>query len=246
METSGGVVGIIPARMAATRLPGKPLGDICGKPMLQRVWERAGRASLIDAVYVATPDEEIRLAVEAFGGIAIMTSDRHRSGTDRLAEAASSLAVEIVVNIQGDEPLIDPQTIDAAIQPLLADRSLQMTSLMAPCPPDQRDNPATVKVVCGAGGHALYFSRARIPYERSEERAAVIMQHIGLYAYRRAFLLQYAAMPPTPLERTEMLEQLRVLERGVAIKMVEVPAASLSVDTPEDLETVRAIVAAQT
>lgn len=235
------VIGMIPARMAATRLPGKPLVDICGKPMIQRVWERVARATRLDAVYVATPDIEIRDAVESFGGKAIMTSDRHRSGTDRLAEAVADMDVEIVVNVQGDEPLIDPATIDAAAEPLLNDPELHMTSLMAQCPEDQLDNPATVKVVCDQRGYALYFSRSRIPFPRAQEPAAAVMQHIGLYAYRREFLLRYAAMDPTPLERTEMLEQLRVLENGVRIRMVEVPRAPLSVDTPEDLDGVRAI-----
>lgn len=239
------IVGMVPARMAATRLPGKPLVDICGKPMIQRVWERAMHARFLDAVYIATPDRVIYDVVESFGGVAIMTAETHRSGTDRLAEAARDLEVDVVVNIQGDEPLIDPATIDAAVEPLLADGSLQMTSLMARCPEDQLDNPATVKVVADRNGYALYFSRSRVPYPRASEPAIPVMQHIGLYAYRKDFLLQYAAMPPTPLERTEMLEQLRVLENGVRIRMVEVGSAPLSVDTPEDLAAVRDIVSRQ-
>jgi len=233
---------MIPARLAATRLPNKPLADICGKPMIQRVWERACRAELLDAVYVATPDEEIRQVVEAFGGKAIMTSEKHRSGTDRLAEASLSTDADIIVNIQGDEPLIEPENINQAVTPLLVDRTLEMTSLMAPCPPDQLDNPATVKVVCDLHGFALYFSRARIPFPRNESSAVRVMQHIGLYAYRKQFLQRYAALEPTPLERTEMLEQLRVLENGVRIRMVEVDRAPLSVDTPEDLAQMRAII----
>lgn len=245
MSSQQRVVGIIPARMAATRLPGKPLLDICGKPMIQRVWERARSALLLADVFIATPDPEIAEAVAGFGGTAIMTSAAHRSGTDRLAEAAGNLDVDIVVNIQGDEPLIDPEAIDASVTPLLDDPQLQMTSLMARCPADQLDNPATVKVVCDLAGNALYFSRARIPYPRASEPAAPVMQHIGLYAYRRSFLLTYAALAPTPLERTEMLEQMRVLENGYRIRMVEVSAAPLSVDTPEDLETVRKILASE-
>jgi len=233
---------MIPARLAATRLPNKPLADICGKPMIQRVWERACQAELLDAVYVATPDEEIRQVVEAFGGKAIMTSEKHRSGTDRLAEASLSTDADIIVNIQGDEPLIEPENINQAVTPLLVDRTLEMTSLMAPCPPDQLDNPATVKVVCDLHGFALYFSRARIPFPRNESSAVRVMQHIGLYAYRKEFLQRYAALEPTPLERTEMLEQLRVLENGVRIRMVEVDRAPLSVDTPEDLAQMRAII----
>lgn len=236
------VIGMIPARMASTRLPGKPLVDICGKPMIQRVWERASQSELLDAVYVATPDPEIRDAVTAFGGRAIMTSDRHRSGTERLAEAVLTTDADIVVNIQGDEPLIDPEAINQAVTPLLSDQTLQMASLMAACPVDQLDNPATVKVVCDRAGNALYFSRSRIPFPRADCPDAKVMQHIGLYAYRRDFLLQYAAMEPTPLEKTEMLEQLRVLENGITIRMVEVDYAPLSVDTPEDLGRVREIV----
>lgn len=242
MSNRAKVVGMIPARLAATRLPNKPLADICGKPMIQRVWERACQAELLDAVYVATPDEEIRQVVEAFGGKAIMTSEKHRSGTDRLAEASLSTDADIIVNIQGDEPLIEPENINQAVTPLLVDRTLEMTSLMAPCPPDQLDNPATVKVVCDLHGFALYFSRARIPFPRNESSAVRVMQHIGLYAYRKEFLQRYAALEPTPLERTEMLEQLRVLENGVRIRMVEVDRAPLSVDTPEDLAQMRAII----
>lgn len=239
MSDSMRVVGLIPARMAATRLPNKPLLDICGKTMIQRVWEQASRARLLEAVMVATPDSEIARTVEGFGGVAIMTSDRHRTGTDRLAEAAGGLDAAIIVNIQGDEPLIDPASIDAAVQPLLMEPDLQMTSLMVRCPEDQLDNPATVKVVCDCRGNALYFSRARIPFDRSGASGQAVMQHIGLYAYRRDFLIAYAAMEPTPLERTEMLEQLRALENGIRIRMVEVDQAPLSVDTVEDLERVR-------
>ncbi|MGC8666773.1 MAG: 3-deoxy-manno-octulosonate cytidylyltransferase [Chthonomonadales bacterium] len=235
------VIGMIPARLAATRLPNKPLLDIEGKPMVQRVWERAKSASSLYEVIVVTPDDRIREAVEAFGGRVIMTAHHHRSGTDRLAEAASTIEADIIVNIQGDEPLIHPADIDAAVQPLMDDASLQMTSLMCPCPDEDRSNPATVKVVCNLNGDALYFSRARIPFTRNDPGAPV-MQHIGLYAYRRDFLLTFASLPPTPLEQTEALEQLRALEHGYRIRMVRVPRAPLSVDTPNDLARVRAIV----
>lgn len=239
------VVGIIPARMAATRLPGKPLVDICGKPMIQRVWEKARQARHLAEVYVATPDDVIARVVSSFGGRAIMTSDHHRTGTDRLAEAAAAMDADVVVNIQGDEPLIDPAAIEAAVEPLIAEPDLLMTSLMVRCPADQLDNPATVKVVCDRRGAALYFSRARIPHDRTGSGRVPVMQHIGLYAYRRAFLVAFAAMEPTPLESTEMLEQLRAIENGIAIRMVEVAAAPLSVDTDDDLAAVRAVVASQ-
>lgn len=236
------IIGIVPARLAAVRLPNKPLLDICGKPMIQRVWERVRMARCLEDVIVATPDEAIAAAVEAFGGRAAMTSAEHRSGTDRLAEVARGLDVEIVVNIQGDEPLIDPAAIDAAVQPLLDDPALQMTSLMCVCPAEEIVNPATVKVVTDPRGRALYFSRATIPYRRNAESALPVMQHIGLYAYRRDFLLTFASLPPTPLEMTESLEQLRAIENGHVIQMVQVPRAPLSVDTQEDLDRVRRIV----
>lgn len=231
-------IGIIPARLAATRLPDKPLLDIAGKPMIQRVWEQARRATSLSEVYVATPDERIAAVVASFGGVPIMTSPDHRSGTDRLAEAAAGLDADIVVNIQGDEPLIDPRTIEAAVLPLLGDPNLQMSSLMCACPEAEKENPATVKVVCDLAGNALYFSRCRIPFPRTDAGAPV-MQHIGLYVYRREFLLKFASLPPTPLEKTESLEQLRVLENGYRIQLVEVAEAPLSVDTAADLEKVR-------
>ena len=236
-------VGIIPARLAATRLPDKPLADICGKPMIQRVWERARAAACLNDVLVATPDRAIFKAVQAFGGKAVMTSNLHRSGTDRLAEAAANLDAEIVVNIQGDEPLIDPATIERAVQPLLEDHSLPMSSLMCPCPAEEWENPATVKVVTAFSGDALYFSRARVPFPRTEEGGAQVMQHIGLYAYRRDFLLAFSHLAPTPLEMTESLEQLRALENGYRIRMVQVDSAPLSVDTPDDLARVSEIIA---
>ncbi len=234
------VVAIIPARLAATRLPDKPLVDIAGKTMIQRVWEQARRARGIDEVLVATPDERIRDAVGAFGGRAVMTSHLHRSGTDRLAEATATLDAEVIVNVQGDEPLIDPSSIERAVAPFLSEPGVNMTSLMCLCPEEERESPATVKVVAGSNGNALYFSRARIPFPRTGAGAEV-MQHIGLYAYRRNFLLEYARLEPTPLEMAESLEQLRVLEHGYTIRMVQVEQAPLSVDTAEDLARVRAI-----
>ena len=234
------IVGIIPARLAATRLPDKPLLDICGKPMIQRVWERVSEADCLDAVLVATPDERIYRSVESFGGNAVLTSSEHRSGTDRLAEVAASLDADVIVNVQGDEPLIEPANIVSAVEPVAADASIVMTSLMCVCPPEERDNPATVKVVCDLKSDALYFSRSRIPFPRGDD--AQVMQHIGLYAYRRDFLLEFASLPQTTMELAESLEQLRVLEHGYSIRMVEVGNPPLSVDTPEDLERVRKII----
>jgi len=231
-------VGIIPARLAATRLPNKPLLDIAGKPMVQWVYERAKRAKLLDDALVATPDEEIFACVESFGGKAVMTSAAHRSGTDRLAEAAEDLDADLILNIQGDEPLLDPGAVDALIEAMMRYPDVPMGSLMCPLKAEEEDNPAVVKVVADQEGFALYFSRARIPYPRDRE-AADPRKHIGIYAYRRDFLLAFPNMPPTPLERAESLEQLRALEHGYKIMMVETTFSPTSVDTPEDLESVR-------
>jgi 3-deoxy-manno-octulosonate cytidylyltransferase (CMP-KDO synthetase) len=231
-------VGIIPARLAATRLPSKPLLDIAGKPMIQWVYERASEAGSLDEVVVATPDEEIRRCVESFGGKAVMTSPAHRSGTDRIAEAAEEIEADIIVNIQGDEPLLDPAAIDPLVGMMRDYPDIPMGSLMCPLAEQEEDDPAVVKVVTDREGFALYFSRARIPYPRDPE-AASPKKHVGIYAYRRDFLLEFAEMAPTPLERSESLEQLRALENGCRIRMVETSFSPVSVDTPEDLERVR-------
>lgn len=249
------VVALIPARYASTRLPGKPLLDIGGKPMIVRVVERARQAAAIQRVIVATDDERVFAAVRAAGEEAWMTSPDHRTGTDRLAEVAAQLDADLIVNVQGDEPLIEPATIDAAIAPLLADASIMMGTTCEPIE-SAADllNPNVVKVVTDSAGFALYFSRNPIPYPRAEAQAhngleaalqaqpellARYAKHTGLYAYRRDFLLQYAKLPPTLLEQTELLEQLRALEHGYRIRVVNVPHRSIGVDTPEDLELVR-------
>lgn len=237
------VVGIIPARLAAVRLPNKPLLDIVGKPMIWWVWHNAKQAKTLSEVLVATPDEQIAEVVRGFGGIAVLTSPRHRSGTERLAEVAQSLSAEVIVNIQGDEPLMPPENIDAVARPLMEDPSLPMSSLMCPATEEEKDKPTAVKVVVDKVGNALYFSRARIPYPRDPSAPAIVYKHLGIYAYRREFLLQYASWEPTPLEQMEMLEQLRVLENGYRIRMVRVEQTSIGVDTEEDLERVRAIIA---
>lgn len=237
------VVGIIPARLAAVRLPNKPLLDIAGKPMIWWVWHHAKQAKTLSEVMVATPDEQIAEVVRAFGGIAVLTSPRHRSGTERLAEVAQGLSADIIVNVQGDEPLMPPENIDAAARPLMNDPSLVMSSLMCPATEEEKDKPTAVKVVVDRAGNALYFSRSRIPYPRDPSAPAVAYKHLGIYAYRRDFLLRYASMEPTPLEQMEMLEQLRVLENGYRIRMVCVEQTSIGVDTEEDLERVRAILA---
>ena len=231
-------VALIPARFASTRFPGKPLVDIAGRSMVEHVYRRAAAARTIDAVAIATDDPRIAEAVAAFGGHAVMTSAAHESGSDRLAEAAAGLDCDIVVNVQGDEPLISPDAIDAAVTPLLAEPSLDMSTLCAAIAnPADVQNPNVVKVVRDLEGNALYFSRSAVPYLR--EAGAEPLRHIGLYAYRRAFLLRFAAWPRTPLEQTESLEQLRALEHGVRIRTVVTPYESIGVDTPDDLTRVR-------
>jgi 3-deoxy-manno-octulosonate cytidylyltransferase (CMP-KDO synthetase) len=239
-------VAIIPARLAATRLPNKPLADIGGKPMIQHVYERARRANVLSEVLIATPDEEIIAAVEAFGGKAVFTSPNHRTGTDRVAEAAHTLpdSVSVIVNVQGDEPLIDPATIDAVAAPLLNDDTLVITSLMAPYPEGRESDPNAVKVVCDVQGFALYFSRSPLPYRRNPDADYAPKLHVGLYAYRRDFLNILTTLAPTPLEKLESLEQLRVLEHGYRLRMVDTSRPPESVDTPEDLERVRQIIGA--
>ena len=237
-------VALIPARLAATRLPNKPLALIAGKTMLQHVYERAQQARLIDAVYIATPDREIAEAVQAFGGRVLMTRHDHQTGTDRLAEAAQQLpqGLQVIVNVQGDEPLIDPATIDGVAEPLLADETLAMSSLCCPLPEGRETDPNVVKVVLNHTGDALYFSRSPLPYRRNADAPGYQpLQHIGLYGYRRDFLETFPTLPRTPLEQIESLEQLRALEHGYRIKMVFTERAPESVDTPEDLERVRAI-----
>jgi 3-deoxy-manno-octulosonate cytidylyltransferase (CMP-KDO synthetase) len=243
---TGQAAAIIPARLAATRLPNKPLAEIAGKPMIQHVYERALRVPHFAEVLIATPDPEILQAVAAFGGKAVLTSPDHRTGTDRVAEAATHLSgnVTVVVNVQGDEPLLDPATIEAVAAPLLADETLVMASLMCPLPEGRESDPNTVKVVTDVNGFALYFSRSPIPYRRSADASYTPHQHVGLYAYRRDFLPIVTRLQPTPLELSESLEQLRVLENGYRIRMVKTSRAPESVDTPEDLERVRKLILA--
>jgi 3-deoxy-manno-octulosonate cytidylyltransferase (CMP-KDO synthetase) len=233
------IVAIIPARYESSRFPGKPLALIAGRPMIEHVYRRVASSS-VDLVLVATDDARIAEAVRAFGGCVVMTGT-HRSGTDRLAEVAQSLACDIVVNVQGDEPLIEPQLIDHALAPL-ADPTVQMSTVRRIAGAEELQNPNVVKVVVDRDGFALYFSRAPIPYRRSAggPPAAVAWTHVGLYVYRRSLLLQLASLAPTPLEQSEMLEQLRALEHGVRIATVETTTETVGVDTPEDLERVRA------
>jgi 3-deoxy-manno-octulosonate cytidylyltransferase (CMP-KDO synthetase) len=249
------IVAIIPARFASTRLPGKPLSDIHGKTMIERVWERVRTAALVERVVVATDDERIAAVVRGFGGEAVLTSPEHTTGTDRLAEAARSIPADLIVNVQGDEPMLDPAGIDRAAGALLEDGSLPMATLSLPLRSiEEMLAPSVVKVVTDADGNALYFSRSPIPHVRigasADLRAAaeaavarsLARKHVGLYAYRREALLRFASLPPAPLEEAEGLEQLRALHHGMRIRVVPTDGeGGVAVDTPEDLERVRAL-----
>lgn len=240
------VIAIIPARYGSTRFPGKALVQIKGKPMVQWVYERTQRSALVDQVIVATDDERIFDAVGTFGGEAVMTSADHATGTDRIAEVAQKLDCSLVVNVQGDEPLIRPEMIDQAIMPLTKDRAIPMGTLCRKI--DNREeafDPNVVKVVFDKDGFALYFSRAPIPWNRDHWSGArsftdlsldnAMYKHIGLYVYRREFLVQYARMHQTPLESVEKLEQLRALEHCHRIRTVITEHESFGVDIPDDL-----------
>jgi 3-deoxy-manno-octulosonate cytidylyltransferase (CMP-KDO synthetase) len=248
-----GVTAVIPARYGSTRFEGKPLADILGKSMVQWVYEGVCQSKLIDEVIIATDDQRILEVVRFFGGKGVMTSPDHPTGTDRVAEVARRLKSEIIVNVQGDEPLIKGSIIDKAIRPLLKDDSLCMSSLMTRIE-DIKDwlNPHQGKVVVDQKGFALYFSRSPIPFPRdlnverilsnpSDKRGIFskrVFKTIGLYVYRRQFLLKLAKMKPTPLEKLEKLEQLRALENGYRIKVILVDYEPIGVDTPEDLQKV--------
>ena len=213
--------------------------------MVERVYRRAEAARGIARVLVATDDDRIAQAVAGFGGTAVMTRADHPSGTDRIAEVARGLECDIVVNVQGDEPTLDPAAIEAAVAPLCADSSVLMATLGTRLDPAaDAGNPNTVKVLVDRQGFALYFTRAAVPYRRdAHEALAGVLRHVGLYVYRRAFLLTLASLPRTPLERIESLEQLRALEHGYRVRVVETSYTSVSVDTPEDLERVRRLAA---
>ena len=237
---------IIPSRYASTRLPGKPLIDLAGKPMIQHVYERASQAN-VSRVVVATDSELIANAVNGFGGEAIMTSADHLSGTDRVAEAARESKADLIINVQGDEPLLDPNSINQGVAPLLADETISMGTLAHPLSnPADMSNPNVVKVVTDQKGFALYFSRSPIPFDRKQfdnntVAPAGMLRHIGLYVYRADFLQKFATMTPTPTEQLENLEQLRALEHGYRIRVVSIAQTVIGVDTPDDAKKVRAI-----
>jgi 3-deoxy-manno-octulosonate cytidylyltransferase (CMP-KDO synthetase) len=248
------VVVIIPARFASTRLPGKVLLDIAGKPMIVHVLRRAQLARGVDRVLVATDDARIAAAVEGEGGEVVMTRADHPSGTDRIAEVARDLSADVVVNVQGDLPLLEPGYVEAAVAALReAGPDAVMSTLATPLRADEPLRAQVVKVVCDRLGNALYFSRSPIPWRESGAANGRVdpeppgLRHVGLYAYRRTFLLELAQLGPTPLERSERLEQLRVLEHGYAIRVavVEASESMIEVDTPDDLSRVRALFGAR-
>jgi 3-deoxy-manno-octulosonate cytidylyltransferase (CMP-KDO synthetase) len=234
-------VGIIPARWESTRFPGKPLAEIAGISMLQRVWAGARRAKTLRDVLVATDDERIARACRDFGAEPVMTRREHPTGTDRLAEVAAALDDEIVVNVQGDEPLIEGFVIDAAVEALESAPGTPMATVVHAADDDALDDPNRVKVVVDRAGDALYFSRSRIPALRDPGARPPFWQHVGLYAYRRPFLLEFVSLEASPLERAEALEQLRALEHGHRIRCAVVEGwRSVSVDVPEDVARVEA------
>jgi 3-deoxy-manno-octulosonate cytidylyltransferase (CMP-KDO synthetase) len=242
------VVVVIPARYGATRLPGKPLVQLAGKPMIQRVYERAKMAKRADQVIVATDDERILKVVEGFGGEARMTRADHRTGTERVAEVAAHVAGDVFVNVQGDEPLLDPAAVDAAISSMLEEPQASIATVATPVktPGDSMD-PNVVKTVVDFDGNALYFSRAPIPWVRDTANKIQVrhLKHLGLYVFQREALLEYPTLPQGELERIEQLEQLRWMENGWKIRVAEVEHDAVSVDVPADVERVEKLLAGQ-
>lgn len=233
------IVIAIPARYGSTRFEGKPLAEINGKPMIYHVYQRSKKVRYVDDVIVATDDERIKNVVEEFDGKVMMTSKDHKTGTERVAEVARSLDANIVVNVQGDLPMIEPNAIEQAIKPLVEDKNIKMSTLMTKIKNETEYNdPNIAKVVTDKKGFALYFSRSLIPYPSEKEHLKVYKQ-IAIYVFRKDFLLDFADMQQTPLEKIESLEQLRALENGIKIKVVETNYDSIGVDTQRDLERVK-------
>lgn len=237
------IIGVIPARLGSTRLEAKVLRDLNGKPMIQHVWERTQRAEKLSDVIVACDDEKILNCVEAFGGKAVMTRKDHPNGSSRIAEVLEKEDCDAAINVQGDEPLIDPANIDLLAQAFLDDSGCEVATL-AVRRSDRESwlDPNVVKVVCSRSGNALYFSRAPIPFLRDEQQREVsFLKHVGIYGYRKDFLLRFVSWPMGVLEQTEKLEQLRILEQGCSIRVIETENDSLSVDTEEDARRVESI-----
>jgi len=235
-------VGVIPARMGSSRFPGKPLAKICGIPMIEHVYKRSALSNCLDELYIATCDHEIFNAVTQFGGKAIMTDICHERCTDRIAEAIQNVDADIIVNIQGDEPLVYPDMIDAAVEPMIADSSLNCVNLMAPIKNDEDfEDPNEVKVVVDLENNALYFSREPIPSKKKGAKDFVKYKQVCIIPFRRDFLFKYTSLAPTPLEIIESVDMMRVLEHGYKVRMIPTDKDTYSVDTPEDLKFVETV-----
>jgi 3-deoxy-manno-octulosonate cytidylyltransferase (CMP-KDO synthetase) len=238
------LLGVVPVRMTATRLPGKPLLQLGGRSIVRRVHDAVIASGLFDEVVVATDDDAIAGEVRAFGGDVQMTSRNHPTGTDRVAEAAAGRTADVVANVQGDQPFVTRAMLEALVAPYLVRSRPDMTTLGCPLTtPEQRDDPSVVKVVRGLGGRALYFSRSPIPFAGSID-PALVLHHIGLYAFRADFLVTYARLAPTPLEQAESLEQLRVLEHGADVLVGQVDRPTIEINTTDDYEAAVRLVAA--
>ena len=235
-------VAVIPARYGSTRLPGKPLLDICGKPLIQRVWDVVARVHGLDEIIVATDDERIAKVVQEFGGNAMMTSPDCQSGSDRVREVAQTVDADVYVNVQGDEPLLEPSAIEKLLDVFAQEANVQVATLCSPISPDDAQSPNQVKVVRDHAGNALYFSRAPLPFVREANESADYLGHIGIYAYREEALCSFTSLPTSPLEQAEKLEQLRFLQAGIPIRVLEVPRMGVGVDTQEDLKRVRDVI----
>ena len=235
-------VAVIPARYGSTRLPGKPLLDICGKPLIQRVWEMVSQVRNIDEIVVATDDDRIAKTVQDFGGRAMMTSPNCQSGSDRVREVAQTVEADVYVNVQGDEPLLEPSAIEKLLDVFAQDADVQVATLCSPISQEEAQSPNQVKVVRDRAGNALYFSRAPLPFVREANETAEYFGHIGIYAYRREALCSFTSLPISHLEQAEKLEQLRFLQAGIPIRVIKVPRMGVGVDTQEDLERVRAVI----
>ena len=235
-------VAVIPARYGSTRLPGKPLLDICGKPLIQRVWEVVSRVHGLDKIIVATDDERIAEVVRGFGGKALMTSADCQSGSDRVREVAQTVDADVYVNVQGDEPLLEPSAIEKLLEVFAHDSSVQVATLCSSISQEEAQSPNQVKVVRDHAGNALYFSRASLPFVREANEKSDYFGHIGSYAYRKEALCSFTSLPASSLEQAEKLEQLRFLQAGIPIRVIEVPKMGVGVDTQQDLERVRTVV----
>lgn len=233
------VVIVIPARLASTRFPEKILADVLGKPLIQHVYERASRAKKVSGVYAAVDDESVYQTVQSFGGKAIMTSKEHPSGTDRIASAIENISADYIINLQADEPLIEPEHLDLIALELLKNEHEVVT--LAEIKEDMQylNDPNVVKVVCNNKGEALYFSRSGLPYYRFKAKHDYWYKHVGVYGYTRSFLIQFSNMPKTRLEIAESLEQLRILENGFSVKVIQVESDTIGVDTIQDIEKLR-------